>query len=335
MNILGIETSCDETAASVVKDGQVVLSNVVVSSLKDHQKYGGVIPEIASRRQMEYIQSVVTQALKEARVKLEKVDAIAVTDQPGLLGSLLVGVSFARALSFALSKPLISVNHIEAHLYANFLKLKNKTSKMALKKSLPAAGLVVSGGHTSLYYVQGFGRFKLLGQTLDDAAGEAFDKVAKILGLGYPGGPIIDRLAKDAGSQELQREKASQLKFVAAELPGTFNFSFSGIKTAVLYHQRDKEKNRKFSVAQVAYAFQNSVVKILVKKCLLACQRLKIKTLLIGGGVAANSFLRQCLNEAAQESDLDVYLPPLPLCLDNAAMIAGLGYQLRQGAQRC
>ena len=334
MNILGIETSCDETAASMVKDGQVVLSNIVVSSLKDHQKYGGVIPEIASRRQMEYIQRVVTQALKEAHVKLDKIDAIAVTDQPGLLGSLLVGVSFARSLSFALSKPLISVNHIEAHLYANFLKLKNKTSKTALKKSLPAVGLVVSGGHTSLYYVEGFGRFKLLGQTLDDAAGEAFDKVAKILGLGYPGGPVIDHLAKDAGSQELQREKVSELRFVAAELPGTFNFSFSGIKTAVLYHQRDKEKNRKFSVAQVAYAFQNSVVKILVKKCLLACRKLKTKTLFIGGGVAANSFLRQSLDDAARDTELDVYLPPLALCLDNAAMIAGLGYQLR-GGKRC
>ncbi len=320
MNVLGIETSCDETAASVVKDGKYVLSNVVVSSLKDHQKYGGIIPEIASRLQLEYIHAIVDRALKEANVKLQNIDAVAVTQEPGLIGSLLVGVSFARSLSFALRKPLIPVDHIKAHLYANFLKLKKNSSKAASKDSLPAVGLVVSGGHTSLYLVKDFKHFKLLGHTLDDAAGEAFDKVAKILGLSYPGGPVIDRLAKEG--------KKTELNFSCAELPGTLNFSFSGIKTAILYYQRDKQKNGKFSVAEVAYAFQKSVVKILVKKCLLACEKLKTKTLLIGGGVAANSCLRSHLDQMAQKYGLDVYCPPLPFCMDNAAMIAGLGYQL-------
>jgi len=237
---------------------------------------------------------------------------------------LLVGLSFARALSFALNKTLVEVNHIKAHLYANFLSYQNQTKKSMPKikvcspTKLPVIGLVVSGGHTSLYLIKKFKDFKLLGKTLDDAAGEAFDKVAKILDLGYPGGPLIDDLAK--------KGKKTKLKFSCAILPGTSNFSFSGIKTAVLYHCRDKVASKTFSQADVAYAFQESVVNTLVKKCIAACHTYKISSLVVGGGVAANSFLRKRLLEESEKNAITVYFPPISLCMDNAAMIAGLGY---------
>ncbi len=318
MNILGIETSCDETAAAVVEDGATIYSNVVVSSLKEHSKYGGVIPEIASRRQLECINSVVEQSLSTANISLKDIDAIAVTQSPGLIGSLLVGLSFARALSFSLRKPLFEIDHIKAHLYANFLFAKGISKKEIKTPKLPAVGLIVSGGHTSLYHVKDFQHFKLLGETLDDAAGEAFDKVGKILGLGYPGGPVIDKISKTGENKNI--------RFPAAELPNTFNFSFSGLKTAVLYYKRDHEKDKNFSVAQVAYSFQKSVVDILVKKCLLTCEKLKTKTLLVGGGVAANSSLRESLTKECLANGIDVYFPPMSLCIDNAAMIAGLSF---------
>ncbi len=321
MNILGIETSCDETAAAVVKGGTHVLSNIVVSSLKEHASYGGIIPEIASRRQSEWITAICGQALSKAKLNLNDIDAIAVTNQPGLIGSLLVGLSFARALSYAMSKPLILVNHIKAHAYANFLKFP--ATKTGMKNpGLPAVALVASGGHTNLFYIKAFDQFRLLGQTLDDAAGEAFDKAAKILDLGFPGGPAIDRLAK--------KGTHSALRFKCATLPGTHNFSFSGIKTAVLYHHRDHKQDKNFSVNQVAYAFQKSIVSVLVQKCITACQKLKTKTLLIGGGVAANTALRQQLNIEAGKQGINVYIPPFSVCTDNAAMIAGLGYHLTQ-----
>ncbi len=315
MKILGIETSCDETAASIVENGQTILSNIVASSLKDHQKYGGIIPEIASRRQLELIQAVVGQALNEAGVGLDDIDAIAVTKNPGLLGSLLVGLSFARALAFALHKPLIEVNHIEAHLYANFLRFKTQEEKLP---RLPAVGLVVSGGHSSLFYVKDFQQCWLLGQTRDDAAGEAYDKVARILNLGYPGGPIIDRLAKTGENNNIQ--------FKCAELPKSFDFSFSGIKTAVLYYTQ-KHIQESLNIPQIAYAFQKSVVAVLVSKALYACQKKKVNQLLIGGGVAANSYLREKLIDDAAPLGITVHFPPLSLCLDNAAMVAGLGYR--------
>ncbi len=320
MKILGIETSCDETAASIVKDGWQVLSQVVATSLKDHQKYGGIIPEIASRRQMELIQVVVPEALKKSGASLAGIDCVAVTQSPGLIGSLLVGVAYARALSFALAKPLIEVDHIEAHLYANFLDRKPAA------RFFPAVGLVVSGGHTSLYYVKNFTDYKILGQTRDDAAGEAFDKVARILELGYPGGPIIDRLAR--------RGKNSEIRFSCAELADSFEFSFSGIKTAVLHYKQRHEKLPTFSVQKIAYAFQDSLVAVLVKKSIAACLKKKVKTLLIGGGVAANSALRERLPRAAARHDIKVFFPPPPFCLDNAAMIAGLGYHLSQKSSR-
>ena len=326
MNILGIETSCDETSVAVVQDGKAVLSNVIISSLREHAHYGGVIPEIASRRQLECITAVCQQALAQANVTFDDIDAIAVTSHPGLIGSLLVGISFARSLSYALGKPLIYVDHIEAHAYANFLTFKKDPQTIQPPPTLPAVALVVSGGHTNLYHMKSFKKFRLLGQTRDDAAGEAFDKVAKILDLGYPGGPVIDQLAKTG--------RCRYPRFKCASLPNTFDFSFSGIKTAVLYHQRDHKDNKDFSVNRIAYAFQESVISILVKKCLAACQKFKTNTLLIGGGVAANSSLRQHLKESADHNGIHVYFPPMSVCTDNAAMIAGLGFHHRLDKER-
>ena len=351
--VLGLETSCDETSAAVVKNGRTVLSNVIVSSLKEHVKFGGIIPEIASRRQLEYINAVVRKALSEAGVTLADIDAVACTQEPGLIGSLLVGISFGRALGFALKKPFYPVDHIRAHLYANFLQGPTNNEKDKLPV-LPAIGLVVSGGHTNLYVVKSFRQFRLIGQTLDDAAGEAFDKVARILGLGYPGGPVIDSLAKQVHRSRIHppspndfrnlasadsarktgqikvshRQSGAGLHFTCARLPDSFDFSFSGIKTAVLYYYRDHKNDPDVSVAEIAHAFQESVVDILVAKSLEACRKNRIKTLLIGGGVAANSLLRRRLSEEAGRQAVKVYFPPMSLCLDNAAMIAGLGYHL-------
>ncbi len=325
-NILGIETSCDETAAAVVRNGKTVLSNIVASSLQEHAQHGGIIPEIASRRQLEFITAVVEKALLKAGMNLTGIDAVAVTSEPGLIGSLLVGISFARALSFALHKPLISIDHIKAHAYANFLEYPESRRKEI--PELPAVALVVSGGHTNLYAIKSFDRFRLLGRTLDDAAGEAFDKVAKILGLGYPGGPIIDRLAKEGEN--------TALRFKSASLPETHDFSFSGVKTAVLYHHRNRKQQDHFPAAQTAYAFQQSVVSILTRKSIAACQKMKTGTLLIGGGVAANSALRAQLGDEAKKHNITVHFPPMSLCTDNAAMIAGLGFHLmgKKGARR-
>ena len=320
MNVLGIETSCDETGASVVKDGCYVLSNIVATSLKDHQKYGGIIPEIASRRQLELIQLVVADALDKAKVKFSDIDVIAVTRKPGLIGSLLVGISFARALSFALNKPLVEVDHIKAHIYANFLRM-TKDAKDPLPK-LPAVGLVVSGGHSSLYHVRDYDQFELIGRTRDDAVGEAFDKVARILDLGYPGGPAIDRLAKDGVNTEI--------RFPRAMMPGTYDFSFSGVKTAVFYYVNKQGGHKDFNKAKIAYAFQESVVDVIVEKCLLACRQRRVSILLVGGGVAANSALRQRMAFEASRQGIDVRFPAMSFCLDNAAMIAGLGFRLRR-----
>lgn len=320
MHILGIETSCDETAAAVVKDGKIVLSNIIASSLKDHQPYGGIIPEIASRRQLELISAVIQRSLKVAGRRLSSIDAVAVTQGPGLIGSLLVGISYARALSYAAQKPLAEIDHIKAHLYANFLlPLKKKRGKKRnASPALPAVGLIVSGGHTALYAIENFAHFRLMGQTRDDAAGEAFDKVARILDLGYPGGPVIERLARNV--------KETSIRFPQAELPGTLDFSFSGIKTSVLTFKQAHRTRCSFPTNEVAYAFQKSVVGILVKKCLLACRQEKVKSLLVGGGVAANTALRQELERKAGCRGIRVSFPERPLCMDNAAMIAGFAY---------
>jgi len=312
MIILGIETSCDETSAALVKNGSYVLSNIVASSLKLHRKYGGVIPEIASRAQLEYIQPVVSTALKEAKIKIKDIDLIAVTKGPGLGGSLLIGLSFAKALSFAIKKPFIGIDHIQAHLYAPALSQKIKP---------PFVGLVVSGGHTSLFFVKNFLSFKLLGHTVDDAIGEAFDKVAKIMGLAYPGGPLVEKLAR--------RCKNSKIRFTCGRLDRKLDFSFSGIKTAVLY--RVNSLNGKISFRDktgIAHAFQEAVFDDVVKKSLLACESKKTKRLVIGGGVASNMRFRQKLMQAALKNRIKIYFPEHNYCLDNAAMIAGLAYHL-------
>lgn len=331
MLILGFETSCDETACAVVKSGRLVLSNVIATSLKEHSKFGGIIPEIASRRQLELISAVTQSSLEKANVSLKNINAIAVTKSPGLIGSLLVGLSFARALSFATRKPLVEVDHIKAHLYANFLHFKDLPNSQIqssqtgtfgnvpkLLPKLPAIGLIVSGGHSSLYLVKSPMDYQLLGQTRDDAAGEAFDKVSRILGLGYPGGPAIDRIARTL--------TASPLRFSCAQMEGTNDFSFSGIKTAVLHHHQKNPNPTPDDLAQIAYSFQDSVVSVLVKKSITACLERKIKTLLLGGGVAANYALRQRLTAEGQKHGIKIFLPPMSLCLDNAAMIAGCGY---------
>jgi N6-L-threonylcarbamoyladenine synthase len=327
MNILGIETSCDETSASIVRNGSEVLSNVVATSLGEHQKFGGIIPEIASRRQLEYINIVTSKAIEDAGLSVGDIDAIAVTKSPGLIGSLLVGITFAHSLAYALKKPLIHVNHIHAHIYANYLVDKGSKRLKTIHKELPlpATGLVVSGGHSSLFAIKNFKSFRLIGQTRDDAAGEAFDKVARILQIGYPGGPVIDRMSRDVGSEALQ---ANDLRFPKAALPGTYDFSFSGVKTAVLYHARKHSGTPGYSVEKVAAAFQESVIAVLAEKSVEACVKRKSRTLLVGGGVAANSGLRERLHQLAGEAGITVSFPAMPFCMDNAAMVAGLAYVL-------
>jgi N6-L-threonylcarbamoyladenine synthase len=311
MYVLGIETSCDETSVSVVKNGRKILSNSISSSLKFHKKYGGVVPEIASRMQLEIITEVADAAVRQAAVSLKDIDLISVTSGPGLLGSLLVGVSFAKAASLSLNIPLLGINHVYSHIYANFLNGR--------AVELPFVALVVSGGHTSLFYVRDFQKIEILGQTQDDACGEAFDKVAKILGLGYPGGPLIERLAKYGN--------AKKIKFRCSGTRRVLDFSFSGIKTAVLYFVRHK----RLSLAEkrdIAASFQETVFDTLIKKSLLACKFKRVNRLVIGGGVVANNRLREKFYEAAQDEGLNCYFPPIEFCMDNAAMVAGLGYQL-------
>jgi N6-L-threonylcarbamoyladenine synthase len=311
MIILGLETSCDETSAAIVKDGVKILSNTVASSLEFHKKYGGVIPEIASRAQLETITGITESALKKAGVRLKEVDLISVTNRPGLLGSLLVGISFAKALSLSLNKPLIGVDHVLSHFYANFLSGK--------KIKLPFIGLVVSGGHTSLFYVRTFDKIELLGQTQDDACGEAFDKVAKILGLSYPGGPVIEKMAKSGNPKKI--------RFNCSGTKNELDFSFSGIKTAVLYYAKGKRLSLK-NKQDICASFQEAVIDALVKKAKAACRIKKVNRLVIGGGVVANKRLREIFSQDGSISGIKCYFPQNYLCMDNAAMIAGLGYQL-------
>lgn len=322
MIVLGLETSCDETSAALIKDGRQILSNAVASSLKLHKKFGGVIPEIASRAQLETITGVTDCAMRKAKIKLNDIDLVSVTCGPGLLGSLLVGISFAKGFSLALDKPLLGVNHVHSHFYANFLGGE--------KLKLPFIALVVSGGHTSLFYVRDFDKIEILGQTLDDACGEAFDKAAKILGLGYPGGPAIEKAAL--------RGNPEKIRFNCSGAKNELDFSFSGIKTAVLYHVRDnlsqsnirkqKTENRRQEIADIAASFQESVIDTLVLKSLSACKIKRVNRLVIGGGVAANNRLRDKLSQAARYSGVNCFFPPASLCMDNAAMVAGFGYQL-------
>jgi N6-L-threonylcarbamoyladenine synthase len=317
MNVLGIETSCDETAAAVVRDGRQILSNVVASSLGFHRKYAGIVPEIAFRMQLESISSVSEDALKEAGIKLKDIGLISVTCGPGLLGSLLVGISFAKAASFARGIPLLGLNHLTSHIYAAFLDGE--------EIKFPFVALVVSGGHTSLFYLPDFTRIKLIGSTLDDAAGEAFDKVAKIMGLGYPGGPLIEKLAREGDP--------GKIKFSCSGTRRPLDFSFSGIKTAVLYKVASRQ-SPVTSKKDIAASFQETVIDTLIEKSFLACRRQGLKRLVIGGGVVANARLREKFTACAQRKGIKIYFPALPLCTDNAAMVAGLGYRLFRAGQK-
>lgn len=317
MYVLGIETSCDETAASVVKDGKRILSNVVSSSLNEHKKYGGIIPEVAFRKQLETITEVTDSSLKEAKLGLKKINLLSVTSGPGLAGSLLVGLSFVKAVNLSSGIPLLGINHLYAHIYASFL---NNTGP-----KLPFVALIISGGHTSLFYVQDFDKIKTLGATSDDACGEAFDKVAKILGLGYPGGPLIERIAKSGNPQKM--------KFSCSNTESPLDFSFSGIKTAVLYFVKDKHLTLD-DKKDIAASFQEAVINTLIRKSILACRKLGVNRLAIGGGVAANNRLRQSFHRQADKENLEIYFPPKEFCTDNAAMVAGLGYRLFKKGHR-
>ena len=317
MNVLGIETSCDETSVAVVRDGREILSCEVSSSLNFHRIYGGVIPEIASRAQLETISGVAEQALKNAKVSLKDIGLISVTTEPGLPGSLLVGVAFAKAVSQARGIRLISVDHVLSHIYANFL------DGTGIK--IPFIALVVSGGHTNLYRVLGFNDIRALGRSQDDACGEAFDKTAKILGLGYPGGPAIEKAAL--------RGNAKKIKFNCSGTANPLDFSFSGIKTAVLYYTnkhvpRTTGDERRETINDIAASFQGAVIDALVNKSILACSWHLIKRLVVGGGVACNGRLREKFRRECSCYGIDVFFPAKSLCTDNAAMVAGLGYRL-------
>lgn len=318
MLTLGIETSCDETGASVVRDGKEILSNVVSSSLEFHAKYGGVIPEIATRHHLEVIDYVVKDSLKKAKVKSKDINLIAVTRGPGLVGALLVGISFAKGLSFSLDIPIIGVNHLWAHIYSGLI------DKPEVK--FPFVGLVVSGGHTNLVFCEREGGFKLIGQTKDDAVGEAFDKIAKILGLGYPGGPVIERAAREGNADFLR------LAPVILE-DGSYDFSFSGIKTAVLYYVRGKKLDKKLR-SDVAASFQKTAVNCIVENAIKACKAKNAASLVVGGGVSANKYLRRRLSGEGDKNGLDVIFPSFSLSADNGAMVAAIGYRLYEKGLR-
>ncbi len=335
MLILGIDTSCDDTSASVVEDGTKIISNIISNQAEIHKKYGGIVPELASRRHIEMIWLVVNEALEVAGVKLEKLSGVAVCNGPGLIGSLLVGCSFAKAICYSKQIPLLAVNHLEGHIFSSFLEEP--------KPSFTFLALIVSGGHTCLYSVDGFGKYRELGRTRDDAAGEAYDKVSKLLGLGYPGGPVIDRLAQDGNPKAIN--------FPRAYLPESLDFSFSGLKTAVLnflkaavgrkspplfpplanggirggINSKLQTLNSEL-INDIAASFQASIVDVLVRKTEWAIKKEHLKRVTLSGGVAANSELRKRMREMGEEREVEIFIPSVSLCTDNAAMIAAAGY---------
>jgi N6-L-threonylcarbamoyladenine synthase len=309
--ILAIETSCDETAAAVVEDGRLVRSSVVSSQVDTHAPYGGVVPEVAGRAHVELLTPVVTEAMRQAGITGEELDAVAATIGPGLIGSLLVGVSAAKAYSLAWGVPFVGVNHLEGHLHAAFLEDPDM--------ALPAVVLLVSGGHTMVIEMKASGRYRLLGQTIDDAAGEAFDKVARFLGLGYPGGPAVDRLSREGDPDAIAFPRGLRGEGL--------DFSFSGLKTSVINYVRNHPD---VSTADVAASFQEAVVDILVEKARLAAAQVQARSMCIGGGVAANSALRERIVSAAGKDGLRAFIPRRAMCTDNAAMVGATAcYRLR------
>ena len=335
MKILGIDTSCDETAAAVVANGKEVLSNVVASQIETHQEYGGIVPELASRKHIEAINFIVSRALAEANATFKDLGAIAVTNRPGLIGALLVGVAAAKSLAYSHDLPLLGINHIEGHIYANYMVHETLT--------FPHICLTVSGGHTQLVEVHEGWRYKVLGGTQDDAAGEVYDKVAKYLGLGFPGGKIIDELAQNGNPSAIKFPRPMRNS-------GDYQFSFSGIKTSVRYfvekaqragilveNGQEDIKNANpdtGTIEDIAASFQAAVVDVLTYKSVAAAKATGAKTITLTGGVAANSALRASLKTAAVEIDAEVYYPPMNLCTDNGAMIAGIAYEKYQQGLR-
>lgn len=312
--ILAIESSCDETSASIIKNGTEILTNIVLSQIESHKRFGGVVPEVASRHHVEGITTTVDEALIEAEITMNDVDAIAVTQGPGLIGALLVGINAAKALAFAYDKPLVPVHHIAGHIYANNLEKPLQ---------FPLMALIVSGGHTELVYMKDHLSFEVIGETRDDAVGEAYDKVARTIGLNYPGGPQVDRLASE-GQDSYHFPRVWLDK-------DSYDFSFSGLKSAVINKLHNlRQKGEKINHADVATSFQNSVVEVLVGKSISACKHYNVKQLLVAGGVASNKGLRSNLVEACASQNIALSIPSPALCTDNAAMIGAAGYYLYQ-----
>ncbi|NLM35747.1 MAG: tRNA (adenosine(37)-N6)-threonylcarbamoyltransferase complex transferase subunit TsaD [Clostridiales bacterium] len=312
VKILAIESSCDETAAAVVVNGRELLSNVIASQIDIHKKFGGVVPEVASRKHVEVINAIVQEALEQANLEAKDIDAVAVTYGPGLVGALLVGLQYAKGLAYALKKPLIGVNHIEGHISANFIEHKDLEP--------PFVCLVVSGGHTFIVHMKDYGDFEVIAKTRDDAAGEAYDKVARALGLGYPGGPAIDKLAKEGNENAIKFPRSNFHE-------ETLDFSFSGLKSAVLnYLNKMEMTGQEVNKADVAASFQKAVVDVLTDNVIKTCTMRKVNKIAIAGGVASNTALRNSLIKAGAEHNIDVLFPPPILCTDNAAMIASAAY---------
>ncbi|WP_064091179.1 tRNA (adenosine(37)-N6)-threonylcarbamoyltransferase complex transferase subunit TsaD [Rossellomorea aquimaris] len=316
--VLGIETSCDETAVAIIKNGTEIVTNIVSSQIESHKRFGGVVPEIASRHHVEQVTFVLEEALQQGNMTMEDIDCIAVTEGPGLVGALLIGVNAAKALAFAHNKPLVGVHHIAGHIYAN---------RLVKEMIFPLLSLVVSGGHTELVLMKEHGSFQVIGETRDDAAGEAYDKVARTLSLPYPGGPHIDRLAQE-GQPTLDLPRAWLEE-------GSYDFSFSGLKSAVINTLHNaKQKGDTIHPQDLAASFQASVIEVLVTKTLKATKEYDVKQVLLAGGVAANKGLRASLDEAFNHVDAELVIPPLSLCTDNAAMIAAAGTVLFEQGKR-
>lgn len=309
---LAIESSCDETSVAILSDGRDVLANVVLSQIDLHKRFGGVVPEVASRKHVESISQIIDEALETANMTFDDIDIIGTTYGPGLVGALLVGLSTAKALAFSLDKPLVGVNHIEGHIYANFIADKELEP--------PFVCLVVSGGHTHIIHMKDYGEYEILGKTRDDAAGEAFDKVARALELGYPGGPLIDKLSKVGNPDAIKFPRVTLEK-------GSLDFSFSGLKSSVLnYLNNNKQKNIEIDVKDVAASFQRAVVDVLVEKVLRGAKMVGSDTIVLAGGVSANSELRETLAKACEKEGIKFRVPTLDLCTDNAAMIGCAAY---------